>query len=120
MTLLELAETVLRSRVGERDRLRGAAGRRPQVRQPDITRAQQVLGWEPEIDLDEGLRRSLVVARREAALRRPLASSSRRSRGAARRAGPAASASRYIQNGIFDDAQIHYGDPDKVFPSSSS
>jgi dTDP-glucose 4,6-dehydratase len=31
----------------------------PQVRQPDITRAQQVLGWEPEITLDDGLRRML-------------------------------------------------------------
>ncbi|MHB1243410.1 MAG: hypothetical protein ACYC1P_08445 [Gaiellaceae bacterium] len=29
---------------------------------------------------------------------------------------PSASASRYLQRGIFDDAQIHYGDPDKVFP----
>jgi nucleoside-diphosphate-sugar epimerase len=32
----------------------------PQVRQPDITRAQQVLGWEPEVELDEGLRRLLA------------------------------------------------------------
>jgi dTDP-glucose 4,6-dehydratase len=31
----------------------------PQVRQPDITRAQQVLGWEPEITLEDGLRRML-------------------------------------------------------------
>jgi dTDP-glucose 4,6-dehydratase len=29
----------------------------PKVRQPDITRARQVLGWEPEIELGEGLRR---------------------------------------------------------------
>ena len=29
----------------------------PKVRQPDITRAQQVLGWEPEVGLDEGLRK---------------------------------------------------------------
>ena len=29
---------------------------------------------------------------------------------------PAASASRYIEHGIFDDAQIHYGNPDIVFP----
>jgi hypothetical protein len=29
---------------------------------------------------------------------------------------PAAGASRYIQHGIFDDAQINYGNPDKVFP----
>jgi nucleoside-diphosphate-sugar epimerase len=32
----------------------------PQVRQPDITRAQQVLGWEPEVELDEGLKRLLA------------------------------------------------------------
>ena len=31
----------------------------PQVRQPDITRATQLLGWKPEIELDEGLRRML-------------------------------------------------------------
>ena len=31
----------------------------PQVRQPDITRAKQVLGWEPEVQLEEGLRRLL-------------------------------------------------------------
>jgi hypothetical protein len=29
---------------------------------------------------------------------------------------PSASASRYLQHGIFDDAQINYGNPDKVFP----
>ena len=29
---------------------------------------------------------------------------------------PAASASRFIQHGIFDDASIHYGNPDQVFP----
>jgi dTDP-glucose 4,6-dehydratase len=26
----------------------------PQARQPDITRARQVLGWEPEVELEEG------------------------------------------------------------------
>ena len=31
----------------------------PQVRQPDITRARQLLGWEPEIDIREGLRRTI-------------------------------------------------------------
>jgi dTDP-glucose 4,6-dehydratase len=31
----------------------------PQVRQPDITRARQLLGWEPQIPLEEGLRRML-------------------------------------------------------------
>ncbi|MBI4308397.1 MAG: SDR family oxidoreductase [Chloroflexi bacterium] len=28
----------------------------PQVRRPDITRARQLLGWEPRVSLDEGLR----------------------------------------------------------------
>jgi dTDP-glucose 4,6-dehydratase len=31
----------------------------PQVRQPDITRARQLLGWEPEIEVREGLRRTI-------------------------------------------------------------
>jgi dTDP-glucose 4,6-dehydratase len=31
----------------------------PKVRQPDITRARTLLGWEPKVDLDEGLRRTL-------------------------------------------------------------
>ena len=31
----------------------------PKVRQPDITKAREVLGWEPEVTLEEGLRRCL-------------------------------------------------------------
>jgi dTDP-glucose 4,6-dehydratase len=31
----------------------------PQVRQPDITRAREVLAWEPEVSLENGLRRVL-------------------------------------------------------------
>jgi dTDP-glucose 4,6-dehydratase len=37
----------------------------PQVRQPDITRASQLLGWEPTIQLEEGLRRMLPSFGRE-------------------------------------------------------
>ena len=29
------------------------------MRQPDIARARQLLGWEPEIDVREGLRRTI-------------------------------------------------------------
>jgi len=29
------------------------------VRQPDITRAREVLDWEPKVGLEEGLRRTL-------------------------------------------------------------
>jgi dTDP-glucose 4,6-dehydratase len=39
----------------------------PQVRQPDITRARQILGWEPEVPLDEGLRRTLASLGRDTA-----------------------------------------------------
>ena len=38
----------------------------PKVRQPDITRARQVLGWEPTIELDEGLRQLRASLPREA------------------------------------------------------
>jgi dTDP-glucose 4,6-dehydratase len=37
----------------------------PQVRQPDITRARQLLGWEPEVSLEDGLRRMLGASARE-------------------------------------------------------
>jgi dTDP-glucose 4,6-dehydratase len=37
----------------------------PKERRPDITKASQILGWEPEIDLDEGLRRWLRSLGRE-------------------------------------------------------
>ena len=32
----------------------------PQIRQPDITRAKQLLGWEPEVEVREGLRRTIA------------------------------------------------------------
>lgn len=31
----------------------------PKVRQPDITKAKELLGWEPKVDLQSGLRRTL-------------------------------------------------------------
>jgi nucleoside-diphosphate-sugar epimerase len=34
----------------------------PKVRQPDISRAKDLLGWEPEIDLREGLRKTIEHA----------------------------------------------------------
>jgi dTDP-glucose 4,6-dehydratase len=32
----------------------------PRLRQPDITRARQLLGWEPKVDRHEGLQRTLA------------------------------------------------------------
>ena len=31
----------------------------PQVRQPDIARARDLIGWEPEVDVREGIRRTI-------------------------------------------------------------
>jgi dTDP-glucose 4,6-dehydratase len=36
----------------------------PKVRQPDITRARTLLGWEPTVELREGLRRTIPYFRR--------------------------------------------------------
>ena len=36
----------------------------PKVRRPDITLARQVLGWEPRVSLDEGLRRTIPYFQR--------------------------------------------------------
>src|SRR5918995_487199 len=58
MSLLELAEAVIRVSGSKSEIVYEALPvDDPQVRQPDITRAQQLLGWEPTIELDEGLRR---------------------------------------------------------------
>jgi dTDP-glucose 4,6-dehydratase len=60
-TLLDLAETVLRVTDSRSDIVFEALPvDDPQVRQPDITRAQQVLGWQPEVPLEEGLSRTVV------------------------------------------------------------
>ena len=60
MPLLELAETVLRvTGSGSEIVFEALPGDDPQVRQPDITRARQILGWEPTVGLEEGLRRTV-------------------------------------------------------------
>jgi dTDP-glucose 4,6-dehydratase len=62
MSLIELAETVIRITGADSEIVFEALPvDDPQVRQPDITRARQLLGWEPEISLEEGLRRTLAA-----------------------------------------------------------
>jgi nucleoside-diphosphate-sugar epimerase len=39
----------------------------PQVRQPDITRAKTLLGWEPKVPLDKGLTSTIEYFRRKMA-----------------------------------------------------
>jgi len=65
-TILELAQTVVRVTSSKSEIVFEALPiDDPQVRQPDITRARQLLGWEPEIELEEGLRRMLPSLGRE-------------------------------------------------------
>jgi dTDP-glucose 4,6-dehydratase len=65
-TILELAETVLKVTGSTSEIVFEALPMDdPQIRQPDITRAKEILGWTPEIDLEEGLRRMLPTLGRE-------------------------------------------------------
>src|SRR4051794_30232019 len=66
LSLLELAEAVV-SVTGSKSEIvfEALPVDDPQVRQPDITRARQLLGWEPKVALDEGLRRLLEASTRE-------------------------------------------------------
>src|SRR5689334_6496926 len=60
MTLLELAKRIIRL-TGSRSEIvfRPLPEDDPKVRQPDISRARALLGWEPRVDTDEGLRKTL-------------------------------------------------------------
>jgi nucleoside-diphosphate-sugar epimerase len=60
ITLLDLAKRIIRLS-GSRSEIvfRPLPADDPRVRQPDITRARTLLGWEPRIDTDEGLRLTL-------------------------------------------------------------
>jgi dTDP-glucose 4,6-dehydratase len=65
-TILELAETVIRVTGSNSEIVFEALPvDDPQTRQPDITLAKEILGWKPEIELEEGLRRMLPSLGRE-------------------------------------------------------
>ncbi len=65
MTILQFAEAVNEitgNKAGiilKDERIKGD----PQTRQPDITRARAVLGWEPKVDLQEGLEKTVAYFR---------------------------------------------------------
>jgi dTDP-glucose 4,6-dehydratase len=62
-TVLELAETVIRVTGSESEIVHEALPvDDPRVRRPDISRATDLLGWSPEVGLEEGLRRMLGIA----------------------------------------------------------
>jgi dTDP-glucose 4,6-dehydratase len=61
MTIRELAERIV-ALTGSRSHIveRPLPTDDPKVRQPDITRARTILGWEPRVGLSEGLDRTLA------------------------------------------------------------
>jgi len=66
MTILQFAEKV-RELCGSKSEIcfKELPEDDPKIRQPDITKAKEVLGWEPKVSLDEGLRRTLDYFRQK-------------------------------------------------------
>ena len=64
MTIEEIARMIIKL-TGSKSKLvyRPLPEDDPKVRQPDITRARTLLGWEPKIGLEEGLTRTLEYFR---------------------------------------------------------
>ncbi len=60
MTILEFAQTIIRLTDSRSDLgFHDLPEDDPKTRQPDITRAKQLLGWEPKVDLEEGIERTI-------------------------------------------------------------
>jgi dTDP-glucose 4,6-dehydratase len=66
MTIQQLAETII-ALTGSRSRIvhRPLPVDDPKVRQPDIARARTLLGWEPKVPLDQGLKVTLDYFRKK-------------------------------------------------------
>ena len=61
MSILQFAQTINRmtDNTAEITYVDARSSRDPQRRRPDITRAHTLLGWEPKVDLAEGLNRTI-------------------------------------------------------------
>ena len=68
MTIEEIARTIIRL-TGSNSKIvyRPLPEDDPKVRQPDITRARTLLGWEPKVPLEEGLTKTLEYFRKKIA-----------------------------------------------------
>jgi nucleoside-diphosphate-sugar epimerase len=64
MTIEEIARTIIRM-TGSKSAVvyRPLPTDDPKVRQPDITRARTLLGWEPKVQLEEGLVKTIEYFR---------------------------------------------------------
>jgi len=64
MTIKEIAQTIIRM-IGSKSRLiyKELPTDDPKQRRPDITRARTILGWEPKVQLEEGLSKTIEYFR---------------------------------------------------------
>jgi dTDP-glucose 4,6-dehydratase len=71
MTILQFAEAINKivgNSAGIVFKPASRLGDDPQRRQPDITRARQLLGWEPKVSLEEGITRTVSYFKQKMAL----------------------------------------------------
>jgi dTDP-glucose 4,6-dehydratase len=71
MTILQFAETINRlvdNKAGITFVKDARSARDPQQRQPDITRARNILKWEPRVGLEEGLHKTIPYFRKKLGL----------------------------------------------------
>ena len=66
LTIEQIARTIIRM-TGSSSRIvyRDLPVDDPKVRQPDITRARTLLGWEPKVDLERGLEQTIAYFRKK-------------------------------------------------------
>src|SRR5438046_5305536 len=64
MTIKQFAEEIIRI-TGARSRIdyKPLPADDPKVRQPDISRAEKVLGWEPKVQFEEGIKKTIEYFR---------------------------------------------------------
>ncbi len=68
MTILQFAETIneiVGNKAGITFVKDARSVRDPQQRQPDITRAREILGWEPKVSLAEGIQRTIPYFKKQ-------------------------------------------------------
>jgi len=71
MTILQFAEAINKitgNKAGIVFQENARSARDPQMRQPDITRARAILNWKPQVDLEEGIRRTVPFFKRKLGL----------------------------------------------------
>jgi dTDP-glucose 4,6-dehydratase len=71
MTILQFAEAInaiVSNKAGIKFVPDARSTRDPQRRQPDISRARKLLGWDPQVSLEEGIKRTVPYFKRKLGL----------------------------------------------------